>query len=482
MATKYFEGKNALNTFDELFLEYEDARKKIRSALNAENSSNSRRSLFILDAAFRVFLKIFRYGRNQTYSHELHPAVRDALFISSEYKGSIEDFASDLDIRRESLSELFWPDYYLSKYQDLPVGLDCWAHFIEFGILEGRSPHPFLDLDVLSMQISLEEGAPTLLQYFLNSIYWDAVPSSWVNIHKFEVTRAQNEQKFNSLAQIMRSSNLKSYLESNLIEIDASGSMLKDFGNLAYLFFAADWSRGNFGNPLRIVDVSEALTLKELEVNEAIVFPGFGIVHDLLATCFANKSSDYTKSILRAGLKVAYVDSQNMQQMDLRIGLVFKGITFRDEILRLVNEYDSPSTTYFPSSKYQAKAISEILGKVDGVGEVHFSPKRMRDSKVVIVNDSIVRIDDSHPSAQKSDSGNACVLISSYELDDRAINFVDNFQSEPSMIVFDGFKDQIAELVSRQTGLIIATKSAIDLYSGYMSSEMIVPLETMMLN
>jgi hypothetical protein len=205
-------------------------------------------------------------------------------------------------------------------------------------------------------------------------------------------------------------------------------------------------------------------------------------VHNLLAECFANKSSDHTKSILRAGLKVAYIDSPYMQQMDSKICLVFKGITFRDEILQLINEYDSPSTAYFPSSKYQAKAISEILGKINGVGEVHFSPKRMCDSTLVIVKDSIVRSDDSNPSAQKIGSGKACVLISSDELDVRVINFGDNFQSELSMIVFDGFKDQIAELITRQTGLIFATKSAIDLYSGFMSSEMITPLETMMLN
>lgn len=482
MKTKYFEGIDVSNTFEELFLEYQDARNKIGSAINAEISSNSRRSFLVLDVAFRVFSKIVKYKRSETYSDELHPAVRDALFISSEYKGSIEKFASDSDIRRENLSELFWPDYYLSKYQDLPAGLDCWAHFIEFGMLEGRSPHPFLDLDVLSMQISLIKDAPTLLQYFLNSSYWDAIPCRWVDIHRFEVNRTHNEQKLNSLSQIMRSSNLKSYLESNLIEIDSSGSMLKDFGNLAYLFFAADWSRGNFGNPLRIVDVSDALIAKELEVNEAIVFPGFGIVHDLLATCFANRSSDHTKSILRAGLKVAYIDSQYMQQMDSQICLVFQGITFRDEILRLINEYDSPSTAYFPSSKYQAKALSDILGKANGVGEVHFTPKRMCDSTLVIVNDSIVRSDDSNPSAQNLGSGNACILINSDEIDARAINFVDNFPSELNMIVFDGFKDQIAELVSRQTGFIFATRSAIDLYSGYMSSEMITPLETMMLN
>ena len=482
MKTKYFEGIDVSNTFEALFREYEDARNKIRSTINAGISSNSRRSLSVLDAAFRVFLKIIRYKRNETYAYELHPAVRDALFISSQYKGSIEKFASDLEIRRENLSELFWPDYYLSKYQDLPAGLDCWAHFIEFGMFEGRSPHPFLDLDVLSRQISLVEDVPTLLQYLLNSSYWDVIPCRWVDIHKFEINRKQNEQKLNSLSQIMRSSNLRSYLESNLIEIDSSGSMPKDFGNLAYLYFAADWSRGNFGNPLRIVNVTDALTAKELEVHEAIVFPGFGIVHNLLAECFANKSSDHTKSILRAGLKVAYIDSQHMQQMDLRICLVFKGITFRDEILRLVNEYDSSSTVYFPSSKYQARALSEILGKVNGVGEVHFSPKRMRDSTLVIVNDSIVRSDDSNPSAHKLSSGNACVLISNSELDVRALNFIDNSQSELSMIVFDGFKDQIAELVSRQTGLIFATQTAIDIYSGYMSSEMITPLETMMLN
>jgi hypothetical protein len=353
---------------------------------------------------------------------------------------------------------------------------------MEFGMLEGRSPHPFLDLGVLSMQISLVKDAPTLLQYFLNPSYWNTIPCRWVDVHKFEVERTQNEQKLNSLSQIMRSPNLKSYLESNLIEIDSSGSMLKDFGNLAYLFFAADWSRGNFGNPLRIVDVSDAFTSKELEVNEAIVFPGFGIVHNSLAKCFAHESSDHTKSVLRAGLKVAYIDSQYMQQMDSQICLVFKGITFRDEILRLINEYDSPTTAYLPSSKYQARALSEILGKVNGVGEVHFSPKRMCDSTLVIVNDSIVGSDDSNLSAQKLSSGNVCVLISSEELDVRAINFVDNFQSELSMIVFDGFKEQIAELVSRQAGLIFATRSAIDLYSGYMSSEMITPLETMMLN
>jgi len=298
------------NTFEELFLEYEDARNKIRSAINAEISSNSRRSLLGLDVAFRFFSKIVRYKRSETYSHQLHPAVRDALFISSEYKGSIEKFASDLDIRRENLSELFWPDYYLSKYQDLPADLDCWAHFIEFGMLEGRSPHPFLDLDVLSRQISLVEDVPTLLQYFLDSSYWDVIPCRWVDVHKFEVDRTQNEQKLNSLSQIMRSPNLKSYLESNLIEIDSSGSMLKDFGNLAYLFFAADWSRGNFGNPLRIVDVSDAFTAKELEVIEALVFPGFGVVHNLVAKCFAKKSCDHTKSILRAGSKIAYIDSQ----------------------------------------------------------------------------------------------------------------------------------------------------------------------------
>lgn len=470
------------NTFEVLFLEYEDARNKIRSAINAEISSNSRRSLLGLDVAFRFFSKIIRYKRNETFSDTLHPAVRDALFISSEYKGSIEKFASDSDIRSENLSELFWPDYYLSKYHDLPAGLDCWAHFIEFGMLEGRSPHPFLDLDVLSMQISLVEDVPTLLQYFLDSSYWDVIPCRWVDIHKFEVNRTQNEQKLNSLSQIMRSSSLKSYLESNLIEIDSSGSMVKDFGNLAYLFFAADWSRGNFGNPLRIVDVSDALTSKELQVNEAIVFPGFGIVHDLLAKGFANKSSDHTKSILRAGSKVAYIDSHYMQQMDLRICIVFRGITFRDEILQLVNKYDSPATVYFPFSRYQAKAISEILGKVNGVGEVHFSPKRMRDSRLVIVNDSIVPNEDSHPIARKLSSGNACVLISSNELDARAINFVDNYPSELSLIVFDGFKDQIAELVNRQTGLIFATSSAIELYSGYMSSEMVNLLETKMLN
>jgi hypothetical protein len=480
MTTKYFEGIDMSNTFDELFLEYEDARNKIRAAIKAEISSNSRRSLFGLDVASRVFSKSISYKRNEIYSDELHPAVRDALFISSEYTGSIEKFATDSDIRRENLSELFWPDYYLSKYQDLPAGLDCWAHFIEFGMLEGRSPHPFLDLDVLSMQISLVEDVPTLLQYFLDSSYWDVIPCRWVDIHKFEVNRTQNEHKLNSLSQIMRSSNLKSYMESNLIEIDSSGSMVKDFGNLAYIYFAADWSRGNFGNQLRIVDVSDALTSKELEVNEAIVFPGFGFVHNSLAKCFANKSSDHTKSILRAGFKVAYIDSQYMQQMDLRICIVFRGITFRDEILQLVNEYDSPSTVYFPSSRYQAKAISEILGKVNGVGEVHFSPKRMRDSTLVIVNGSNVRSEDSQPIARKLGSGNACVLISSDELDVRAINFVDNFPSELSLIVFDGFKDQIAELVSRQTGLIFATSSAIELYSGYMSSGMITPLETMM--
>ncbi len=112
------------------------------------------------------------------------PFVDEAL-----YRAALGDGRADLSTvgrylgiaiaDRPALSLYFDPVYYAACYPDVTdAGKDPLLHFLEYGIVELRSPHPLVSLSYIAAQDPLLLGTPATTEALLDALEFDLAPAS----------------------------------------------------------------------------------------------------------------------------------------------------------------------------------------------------------------------------------------------------------------------------------------------------------------
>lgn len=80
----------------------------------------------------------------------------------------------------------FQANYYLASNQDVLLsGIDPLKHFLNSGIMEGRSPHPFVDAAFLKQQMNIREFGDAFFEFCFREKNWLIKSSSLVSVEGF---------------------------------------------------------------------------------------------------------------------------------------------------------------------------------------------------------------------------------------------------------------------------------------------------------
>lgn len=136
-------------------------------------------------------------------------------------------------VRRPSEGLLFDSFFYLIANQDVARSrVAPWVHYQLFGRVEGRSPHPLVDVTFLSKQMGVP--APDALDIYLScNKYWMLSPSPYFDIYAF-TNSGQWDGFTNPLIQVIQTSLFdQRWIKTNSILIDAGQSPSQEKDALA---------------------------------------------------------------------------------------------------------------------------------------------------------------------------------------------------------------------------------------------------------
>ena len=111
---------------------------------------------------------------NEDYSHY----NLKASFNDNEFDEKYINFFAENGVSAR-ISAYFDPQYYLSQYPDVTdAGMEPLEHFVNYGLLETRDPHPLIDMEVIkSSLLGQEITLEVIAQHFVNnerpSAYFD---------------------------------------------------------------------------------------------------------------------------------------------------------------------------------------------------------------------------------------------------------------------------------------------------------------------
>jgi hypothetical protein len=165
---------------------------------------------------------------------------------------------------------LFSADFYRFANPDIAAGnVDPWLHYQVYGRLEGRSPHPFVDLNGLARQLDGEPIGSALDRYLSDRRAWVLSPGPYVDVESF-VAEGPWDGRTHPLVQILRDYPTDPWVRLRLGTIDlgsaagpaalalAAGLLALRNPGLAATSGLSSWTRGRpaevtAGEPLRVV-------------------------------------------------------------------------------------------------------------------------------------------------------------------------------------------------------------------------------------
>lgn len=177
---------------------------------------------------------------------------------------------------------LFSSSFYLLTNPDVAQArLVPWAHYQTLGRFEGRSPHPFVDLNYLSMQMGLPV-AEVLDHYIRNKKFWILNPSPFVNITQFLESGSWDGIR-HPLLQILEDGLVHEPWMNFRIPLIALGTGERT-PELAQAFISL-WGLNKYSWPGRELQVSKIVNtdfVPGLPVS-GLCIPGFVVTHSGLA-------------------------------------------------------------------------------------------------------------------------------------------------------------------------------------------------------
>ena len=434
-----------------------------------------------------VLLKIssfFKYNKTLNQKLTLFPtALRDSLFISREYQGTLklilETRLMDKDSKNgenEYLSDLFWGDYYLETNPDLQIQtIDPWIHFLQFGIEEDRSPHPLIDVAILSSQIANDRSNKILIQYFLDRTYWFCAPNRWTDSNAY-IRSLIRKLESNSLFEIWHAPDKANYIDKGMLLVDATGSAFDEIQRNAASYYLINFSifSGSFESAVvRPIDEFAALGRSELGLK---VFPGFGFISNMWAWCNQDLAVDDSGLALRINDLLMSPREDFLKKIRTSICIFLSDSLQANEISLFLDSLDKEQTVLIPTSRLQCEAMIFFIEQKDlnNVSVLSDPALVFADHFRLFEKPKEIGIAKTH---ERNNVDEMCLFIDTDQLTNVA-----NWQKKlagkkTSICSFSGFHKEIGEFVSTQSGTIVASDVALELYYGYLMEERTIPLE-----
>lgn len=119
---------------------------------------------------------------------------------------------------------LFSPGYYLAAHPDVAAaGVPAWLHYQVFGRVEGRTPHPFVDIALLREALPDTAPGEELDRYLGDRSTWFAEPGPYTETVRYALSGLWSKDEA-PLAEIVRSHADGPWLHHSLMVVDLAGS------------------------------------------------------------------------------------------------------------------------------------------------------------------------------------------------------------------------------------------------------------------
>ncbi len=407
--------------------------------------------------------------------------VKDALFISRDFSGTIKDLILNRSVKPDEqsmhLSDLFWPNFYLAIYPDLPrTAFDAWIHYLEFGTHEGRSPHPLLDVTVIDSQIKEFTEHPTLLAYFLNPENWTLSANRWTDVGRF-IDGHTDELQTNVTTTIYLSPNRANFIDNSMLTIDATGSENHLILGPAMLYFAAKFNFDLMGIDVKISKITEDPSFIEVNQRDVLFFPSFGFVSGEDSWCQQMLAIDKTGLAIRIGDVLATPDTKIFDRVQVDFCAYFPEALYRNEILNFLRFLPHQKVALIPNSMYQCEAFRQLITekRLDSVTLIDKPTLVNAKDFTVYRKSDKFSVDVTNPEIRKIP---VCLLVESTELNDLLIDKFANFDENISIIQYLEFQISIGLLISAQNRYVVASQRAIELFGGFLMEEKVIDLES----
>ncbi len=314
----------------------------------------------------------------------------DALMVDGRPRPGLRQLARSVARRllgripQSRRHPLFAESYYRALNPDLAnLGAPLWLHYQVYGRLEGRAPHPIVDLDYLGAQMPGVRRADLLDRYLTFPEFWLLAPSPYVDVEGFVLDGAW-DGKTHPLLQLLRSHTGEPWVRSRLQTIDL-GSARRSSTSLAVGVLRS--RNAALFDISRVHVWTRAVGRAPAARGTATVIPGFLLAVDgveQVADSTALLSPDGTAA--RLDDVVVTIESGRRRQSSTLV--YFRGALARDELADWVRT-TADDAVFAPADPAQEDSLSALApGRVLAYG---------RQARVVAASIRTVAADDSRP-------------------------------------------------------------------------------------
>lgn len=238
------------------------------------------------------------------------------------------------------------------------IRVSPWLHFQVFGRAEGRSPHPFIDVDFLSASMPSVLRGEVIDHYLSLPEFWMLDPSPYVDVQAFLLS-GRWDGRTHPLTQIVAQGLSSQWVHHRLMLIDNAGDV--DGGSRV---LAAATLLAREGSPSRLLQlktwrVAETATTAPLGEREYTVVPGFFLGYDDVVLSHARAAAlSPDGSMINMGADIVSVNiGSHIAASEF---LVLDGALSRRELSEVLDAA-SHDTIISPSSGWQQQAVEEII-------------------------------------------------------------------------------------------------------------------------
>lgn len=235
-----------------------------------------------------------------------------------------------------------------------------WLHFQVFGRAEGRSPHPYIDVEYLSASMPGVIRGDVVDSYVMLPEFWTLNPSPYIDVQAFMLS-GRWDGRTHPLTQIVAQGMSAQWVQHRLMLIDNAG----EFGGGSRAIAAATLLARQ-GSPSRVLElqvwaVSDLRVDTDLSAHDYTVVPGYFLGH---SGNVMNLASDAIlspdESMISLGTEVVSVKS------GLHITTSQLIVLAGSLNLRMISDFltsANPDSVVSPSSRLQQCAVEEFIRK-----------------------------------------------------------------------------------------------------------------------
>lgn len=309
---------------------------------------------------FRIAKILRKFGQKRFPAGLLLESTSRGAGLSVLFRAQIPRLS-----RRINWHPLFDSAAYLVLNPDVAAGgRNPWLHYQVFGRTEGRSPHPFVDVQLLAASMPGVPLGEVFDHYLALPALWTLDTSPYVDCQRFVLSGLWNGVT-NPLAQLVRSHRGGAWIHDRLMLIDtaiedptiarqvAVATLIAKNGPSARFNDVALWRRSNAASSSGISDASD------VSGGDYTVVPGFFLGADgvILASSPQHSVSEDFTMIQLIGEYVSLVAGSLFRADQF---LYLSGSLSREELRELLSG-DNGSVIVAPSSRQQQRAVEQLL-------------------------------------------------------------------------------------------------------------------------